>query len=155
MNIFKGKEPRNPNEFVEKFIRDVTKERAQLEMIYKNRIILQVDSLKWVPSWFKLCDKNEKDYADGYVVFFVEDEKDHQANERHHLTKSDQDNGVLKMDEMHGEDPVVTIAKFLQSTKDHTVLAVEMRNFIDRFYSFEEENPNIMFNIRYLKGVEG
>ncbi len=153
--IFGQGEPRNPNEFVKKFIKDSKQERAQLEMIYKREIILQVDSLRFVPSWFKITDKKKENYKDGFVIFFTKDAQDFQKNYEKKYSRFFQDNDLVKIEEMHNEEPVITVAKFLESNDDHFILANEMKIFIDAFYLFKELNPSILFNIRYLTDVPG
>ena len=70
LNLFRS-QPRSPNDFVKKFINESKFNRVQLEMIYQNRIILQVDSLKFVPSWFEITEVDSDFYKNGYVVFFI------------------------------------------------------------------------------------
>ncbi len=155
INRVSSRTPRNPNEFVKKFMEDSDKERAQLEMIYKNNAILQVDPLKFVPSWFKFVNKNEQEYNNGYVLFFVQDKDDFTSNGMEKKLEFNNGKGFLKIDEFHGKDPVITIAKLIPETKDYLSLGIEMRKFIDTFYSFKERNPSILFNIRYLEDVKG
>lgn len=151
-NLFRGS-PWNPNEFVKKYVEDSHKERAQLEMIYEKEIILQVDSLKFVPSWFKVAKVDKDKYENGYVIFSVWNrEGNFPAHYKPDVRYGDD---YLKIEELHGNTPVVTSAKFVDSTIDFMSLAIEMKKFIDNFYSFEEPDPSILFNIRYLKGMEG
>lgn len=155
MRVFISAEPRNPNEFVKKFIKDSKQERAQLEMIYDRDIILQVDSLRFVPSWFKITDKKEEHFKNGYVIFFTKDVKDFQKGYAKKYSRFSQESDLIKIEEKHNDEAVITVAKFLESTDDHLILANEMKSFIDMFYLFKETNPSILFNIRYLTGVPG
>jgi hypothetical protein len=155
MNVFSAGEPRNPNGFVKKFIKDSKEERAQLEMIYKRDVILQVDSLRFVPSWFKITDKTQESYKNGYVIFFTKDVEDFRKNFAKKYAQFSEKHDLVKIEETHNDQAVVTIGKFLVSADSHLPLANEMKNFIDKFYSFKEINPSILFNIRYLSGVPG
>lgn len=153
-NFFKRK-PRTPNEFVKKFVTDARKERAQLELIYNKEVIVQVDSLKFVPSWFKITNKSENVYTNGYVIFFVKEKKNYENNFKHKYLHNLKEFDLIKVNETHNNQDVITIGKFVPEIEDHISLAIEMKKFIDIFYSFNETNPSIIFNIRYLTDVPG
>lgn len=156
MNLFKniknilGIHPSSPNEFVQKFIYDSKKSRVQLEMIYNKDIILQVDSLKFTTSWFKIVNIEPKDYQDGYVIFFLLDKENLSKNLNFQNYKNSELD-MIKIEEMHGSTEVITFAKFI---KHNTNLAQHMREIINGVYSFKEQNPQILFNLRYLDDVD-
>lgn len=147
-NLF-GIYPKTPNEFVKKFLKESEKSRVQLEMIYNREIILQVDSLKFVPSWFKVADINPKEYKEGYVVFFILNRKDLEENDRYQRYKKS-NLRMIEIKEKHGQTDIVTFAQFLNKNSDYMDLAKYMRNVIDNVYVFREKNPPILFNLRYL-----
>jgi len=124
-------------------------------MIYKREVILQVDSLRFVPSWFKITDKDIEEYKNGYVIFFTKDVEKFQKGFTKKYSSFSKDNDLIKIEETHNHQNVVTVCKFLQKIDNHMTLANEMKNFIDGFYSFKEDNPSILFNIRYLTGIPG
>lgn len=150
------RKPQNPNEFVRKFVKDSNAKRVQLEMIYDNKIILQVDALKFVSSWFKITSKNIEPFKDGFVIFFTTDKKEFQKVFSKKFTEfSKKEKEILKIEEFYEKKPVITLAKFVKKTENHIDLADEMRRFIDRFYFFEEANPSIIFNLRYIENYSG
>lgn len=123
-------------------------------MIYQNEVILQVDPLHFVPSWFKITDKSKADFKNGYVLFFVKNTEDFTPSYAEEQLKSAEYGTFVKIEEMYEEQPVITIAKFIPKTENHIILANEMKKFIDRFYSFKERNPSILFNNPYLPNLE-
>jgi len=155
INLIRNDTPKNPNEFVKKFIKDSKKERAQLELIYDDEIILQVDALNFVPSWFKITNKSAKDFKNGYVIFFSKNTEDfygsHAERELNHLEKDD----FIKIEETYDNLPVTTVAKFVSAIDNYLSLANEMKDFVNKFYRFKERDPSILFNIRYLPNLEG
>lgn len=148
--------PKNPNEFVKKFIKDSKKGRSQLQLIYFDKIILQVDPLKFVPSWFKVATKIDKGkYENGYVVFFVLDKVGIEKNKIYQKYKTADDLDMLEIEELHGETKVVTFAHFLKEDTSYLELATYLREVLDKTYVFKEKNPQLNFNIRYLNNYSG
>ncbi len=145
--------PKNPNQFVRKFIKDSKKSRVQLEMIYKQKNILQVDSLKFVPSWFKVAKVDSKPYKDGYVIFFILDKENLEKNKSY---QNYIQSGIemIEIEELHGKSKIMTFAKFLSSDFDYFNIAKCMREVIESVYDFKEENPQILFNLRYLNNED-
>lgn len=148
INVFNPR-PRNPNDFVKKFIYESKNKRVQLELIYKNEIILQVDSLKFVTSWFKITDVDQKLYDGGYVIFFVLDKRSINKNPCYqNYLKSGLN--MIRIEETHKEDDIITFSYFLSKSSNYMDLSKYMRKVIDSVYIFKENNPQILFNIRYL-----
>ena len=143
--------PKGPNEFVKKFINDSRKSRLQLEMIYNQNIILQVDSLKFTPSWFGIIDKDLKKYKNGFVVFFIIDKKDIDKSKIYKNYLNSNNLKMIEIEEVHGKTEILTFAHFLDKNVDYLVLSKYMRLVIDSVYKLPEQNPQILFNLRYLK----
>lgn len=151
----KNKTPRTPNEFVNKFLKDLKKNRVQLEMIYDNQLILIIDSLQYVPSWFSIVDKKASDYPKGFVLSFTKESESFESSYASRKFSKLNTNEFLKIEESHNGIPVVTIAQFIPAVAKSIELAEKMKYFIETFYKFEENNPSILFNLRYLPNVPG
>lgn len=143
------KKPKSATEFVQKFICDSKKNRVQLEIIRNNEIILQVDSLKSTPSWFKAYKIDEEKYINGYVIFFILDRTGIEKNERF-LNYKKSNLNLYELDEMLGDTPVRTFAKFITETGDAVFLGKEMKKIIDGVYEMNESDPQALFNLRYV-----
>ena len=153
MNFIKNiltRKPKNPTEFLQKFIRDSKKSRVQLEIIKDNEIILQVDSLKFSPSWFKIFDVDKIKYQNGFVIFFIVD-RDGIENNTIYIKYEKSDLKLIELDEMHGQTPIRTFAKFIEQTNDSVLLGKEMKKIIDGIFEFKETDPQAIFNLRYLE----
>lgn len=152
--LFKlGFEPKNANQFISKFMLVSKSKRFQLEMISGNKILLQVDALKFVNSWFDLLKIDKKLYKNGYVIFFVLKKDNIEQNPSYvKLINSGLD--LYRIDENLFDEKVVTFCDCLPSTSTNLVLANRMREIINSVYFFEEENPQILFNIREIL-IEG
>ena len=153
MNFIKNiltRKPKNPTEFVQKFIRDSKKSRVQLEIIRNNEIILQVDSLRFTPSWFKVFDVDKEKYKNGFVIFFIID-RDGIENNETYINYQKSDLKLVELDEMHGQTPIRTFAKFIPETNNSVLLGKEMKKIIDGIFDFKESDPKAIFNLRYLK----
>ena len=144
------KKPKNATEFVDKFIRDSIKQKVQLELIRNREIILQVDSLRQTPSWFKIFDVDRAKFKNGFVIFFIIDLKDIEKNEKYILYKNS-DLTLIEKDEILGETPIRTFAKFTEETNDPVYLGREMKKILDVITCFNEKDPKALFNLRYLK----
>ncbi|MFL0354810.1 hypothetical protein ACI5KZ_14675 [Xanthomarina sp. GH4-25] len=144
------RKPKNPTEFVQKFIRDSKKSRVQLEIIRDNEIILQVDSLKFTQSWFKVFDVDKIKYQNGFVIFFIID-RNGIENNRAYIKYKKSDLKLIELDEKHGQTPIRTFAKFIAETDDSVLLGKEMKKIIDGVFDFTESDPQALFNLRYLK----
>ena len=129
------KKPQNATGFLEKFIRDSKKERVQLEIIRDKEILIQVDSLTFAPSWFKIFEVNEKEFKNGFVIFFVIDQNGIEKNEKYLRYKKTKLK-LMEVDEMLDNTPIRTFAKFLEMTEDPVILGKEIKTIIDGiFYS--------------------
>jgi len=147
-NILTGK-PRSSTEFVQKFIKDSKKSRVQFEIIENNEILIQVDSLRFTPSWFKVFDINKTEFENGFVIFFIIDQKKIEKDKRYILYKKSELN-LLEFDEMHGDTPIRTFARFIEETDDAIYLGKEMKTILDGIYSSNEQDPQALFNLRYI-----
>jgi hypothetical protein len=144
------KKPRSATEFVGKFIGDSKRQRVQLELIRESEIIIQVDSLRQTPSWFKIFDVDKAKFKNGFVIFFIIDQKDIEKNEKYILYKNS-DLTLLEQNEMFEETPIRTFAKFIEETDDPVYLGREMKKILDKITSLNEKDPQALFNLRYLK----
>lgn len=146
------KRPSNPNEFVKRFIRDSRKKHCQLELYYKGEIILQVESLKHVPIIMTWINADKKKYENGFAVNFFEEKKKIKKSKiyaNYLLAKEDLD--MIEYDDKENE--LITFFKLFESDIHYMQLASYMRFTIEKVYKYEEFNPQILFNIRYLKIV--
>lgn len=151
-----GLYPKGPNEFVEKFVKESKHGRTQLQLIYNNNIIVQVDPLKFAPSWFKIAGNvDKKKYKNGYVAFFILDKFEIENNEIYQKYKKSDELQMIEIEEFHGETKVITFANFLDENVNYMDLSICLRKIIDETHSFKEKNPNINFNIRYLNNHPG
>ena len=76
MNIFKIfyhkyliKKPRSPEESFAKFLFESRNNHKTLLLTYNDKILIQIDSLREHPFWFKKAEINEVYYKNGYVLF--------------------------------------------------------------------------------------
>ena len=141
--------PRNPTEFIKKFINDSKKGRVQLEIIRDNEILIQVDSLQQTPSWFKLFKINREEFKNGFAIFFILDQENLDHNPKYiELKKSEIK--LLELNEMLDNIPIRTFVKFVESTNDPVKLGMEMKKVIDSFLKPKEHDPQAIFNLRYI-----
>ena len=149
LNFTLKRTPKNPNEFVQKFMKDSKKSRVQLEIIRENEVLIQVDSLRYTPSWFKLFKIDPEEFKNGYAIFFILDQKELETNPKYiELKKSDLD--LLEYEEMLENTPIKTFVKFIKKTNDPIILGIEMKNIIDVIFKSNEKDPQALFNLRYL-----
>lgn len=143
------KKPKNPTEFVEKFIRNSQKSRVQLEILTDNQTVLQVDSLRFSPSWFKLFNIEKDKFRNGFVIFFILDIENIEKSEKYRAV---QHSGLklLELDEMHDDIPVRTFAKFVKETTDAVYLGKQMKTILDVIHQTSESDPQALFNLRYI-----
>ena len=141
--------PRSATEFIQKFIRDSKINRVQLEIIRDNEILIQVDSLKATPSWFKVFNVNKKEYEKGYVIFFIIDRKGIETNAKFICYHKSELN-LLELDEMYEETPIRTFAKFIKETNDAVYLGKEIKKIIDGVFISKDTDPQAIFNLRYI-----
>jgi len=145
-----AKKPRSATEFIEKFIRDSKISRVQLEIIRNNEILVQTDSLKFTPSWFKLFNVDKNEFQDGFVIFFILDRNGIEKNQKFKNYQNSSLN-LLEHDEMYEQTPIRTFAKFIKKTDDAVYLGKEIKEIIDSILKAKEINPQALFNIRYIK----
>ena len=142
--------PKSPNEFVQNFLFESKYKRVQLELIYKNNILIQVDSLKFTPSWFKLVNLNSIEYSDGYVIFFLLDADGIKSNPVYEkISKSNIK--MIEIKEKHDKTDIITFSRFIKNTYAQKNLPKYMKEIIDSAYDFKEMNPQIKFNLRFIE----
>jgi hypothetical protein len=146
-NILTGK-PRDITAFKYKFIQESNKCKVQLEIIYDNEILIHVDSLKFTPSWFKVFNVNRDEFENGFVIFFIIDRKEIETNTKYMLYKKSELN-LEELDEMHGDTPIRTFAKFIKETDDPVFLGKEIKKILDVIFVPSEPNPQAIFNLNY------
>lgn len=151
-----GLRPKYPSDFVAKFISMSKRKRTQLQLIHKNRILLHVDPLKFVPSWFNFTsDSFKKKYFEGYVVFFIIDKKGIEKNIEYIKYKKNTDFKMIEIEEKHGETEVITFAQFFERKIDHISLTLFFKKVIDNIYMSKEQNLEILFQIENLENIPG
>tara|TARA_R110002049_G_C8800255_1_gene532530 strand:+ start:26 stop:502 length:477 start_codon:yes stop_codon:yes gene_type:complete len=148
INYLKGK-PKTATDFIQKFIDVTKKRRAQLEIIRNNEILVQVDSLRKTRSWFLVFDVDQKHYKNGFVIFFIV-ETENIENEERFINYKKSELNLLELDEMIGETPIRTFAKFIKETDDAVFLGKEMKDIIYSIFKTEEKDPQAIFNVRYI-----
>jgi len=148
-NILTGK-PKNITAFIHKFIRESNKSRVQLEIIRDNEILIQVDSLKFTPFWFNVFNVDRNEFENGFVIFFIIDLEEIETNTKYILYKKSELN-LEELDEMHGDTPIRTFAKFIKETHDPVFLGEEIKKILDVIFVPSEPNPQAIFNLRYIE----
>ena len=143
------RKPKTATDFIDKFIRDSKKSRVQLEIIRDNNILIQTDSLKYTPSWFKVFKVSKNEFKNGFVIFFVIDLGKIETNEKFLRYKNSQLK-LMEVDEMIDKTPIRTFAKFLKETNDPVYLGKELKKIIDVIYKSNELDPQALFNLRYI-----
>ena len=152
MNFLKNlltRKPKHPTEFVQKFIRDSKTERVQLEIIVNDAVIVQTDSLKFATSWFKIFQVDEVDFKNGFVIFFMIELGDIEKNEQY-ILYTNSNLKLMEIDETFEKTPIRTFAKFIKETDDPVYLGQEIKNVIDGIFKSNENNPQAIFNLRYI-----
>ena len=148
-NLFNRK-PKGPNELVKSFIRQSKTQRVQLELIRENEVILQVDSLKFTPSWFKLFNISKEKYRNGYVVFFVIDSEKLKTSDKYNRYKKS-DLKLLELNEEIDDGTAIkTFAKFVVHTDDEIALGKIMKEILDVIIKTDENDPQALFVIREI-----
>lgn len=156
IKMFLGLTPKLPSDFVAKFISISKRKRTQLQLIHENRILLHVDPLKFVPSWFNFTsDSFKKKYFEGYVVFFIIDKKGIEKNIEYLKYKKSTDFNMIEIEEKQGKTEVITFAQFFESKIDHISLTLFLKKIIDNIYMPEEQNLEILFQIENLENIPG
>lgn len=149
------KEPNTPNQAIGKFLRKLQEGRVQLEILHKGQLTLLVESLTYVPSWFKGTNKDTKFYRDGYVLSCAYDNEYFETSYAIKAFKNIQTKGeYILMDNFLHENSIKIIVYFLPKVEP-IQLALAMKRFIETFNNFEESNPQMDFNLRYLSNVPG
>jgi len=152
MKLFKRR-PKTPNGFVRAFMKDSKKKWCQLELYYKGKVILQAESLKYVPIIMEHAKVNKKNYTNGFVVHFFIEQKDIPKGDiyRNYLLNKNK----LEMIEYEDKDlDIINYAYFFKKDVDPLDMADYMKKIIEATHIFKEINPQILFNIRYLKWDE-
>ncbi|KAB1071864.1 hypothetical protein F6U93_00005 [Tamlana haliotis] len=145
-----NRKPKNPNEFVKSFIKQSKTQRVQLELIKDNEVILQVDSLKFTPSWFKLFNISNDKYQNGYVVFFVIDSEKLKTSDKYNRYKKS-NLQLLELDEEIDDGTEIrTFAKFVKHTDDEITLGKIMKEILDVIIKTDENDPQALFVIREI-----
>mgnify|MGYP000545450861 CR=1 FL=1 len=142
--------PKTPNGFVKKFLVESKRKYCQLELFYKEEIILQAESLRHVPIWMEWANVDKTIFHNGIVVHFFIQKKDLAESsiyKRYVLNKE-----RLNMIEFEDEElGIINFTYFFKSSADYMDIAIYMKKVIDNTLQFKENNPQILFNIRYLK----
>tara|TARA_R110002072_G_C7938584_1_gene532278 strand:+ start:1724 stop:2200 length:477 start_codon:yes stop_codon:yes gene_type:complete len=144
------KKPRNATEFIEKFIRDSKKCRVQLEILRDYEILIQTDALRFTPSWFKVFNINENEFKNGFVIFFILDQKGIEKNEKF-IRYKNSNLDLVERNELIDKSPIRTFAKFIKETNDPVFLGKEMKKIIDGIFDSSESDPQALFNLRYIE----
>jgi hypothetical protein len=147
-NTLTGK-PRSATEFIQKFIRDSKKSRLQLEIIRDNEILVQVDSLRFTPLWFKVFTVDKNKFQNGFVLLFTF-ERDAIKKINTYIDYKNSGIELIELDEMNGEAPIRTLAKFLTETDDAIYLGNEIKIIIDLIFKSNELDPQVIFNLQYI-----
>jgi hypothetical protein len=135
---------RTPNDFLKKFIKDSKRKFCILELYYKQNLLVQIENTKYI-------DKHILDGIDvsnnGLLLSIPIPVKDLQMNKVFKTYKTYKDR--FKMKKMIFPDlNSLSIYKKLQNN-DVVGIGSEIKEILYSFYSFDEDNPQIVFNIRY------
>jgi hypothetical protein len=150
LNFALKRKPKSPTEFVKRYIQDSKKSRVQLEIIRDNEVLIQVDSLEFTPSWFKIFKVDLEKYKNGYVIFFILDQEEIDKNPKY-IQYKNSNLELIELEEMLDKTPIKTFAKFVKNTSDPIKLGKEMKEVIDAIFSSTEKDPEVLFNLRYLE----
>jgi hypothetical protein len=151
-----GLRPKYPSDYILKYILLSKKKRSQLQLIHNNNILVQVDPLKFVPSWFNFVnDSFISKYHDGHVVFFIIDKKGEENNIEYRNYKKNKDFNMIEIEEKHGEAEIITIAKFFESNTDHIVITNFLKKIVDLIIMPENKSFDIFFQIQNLENMPG
>lgn len=140
--------PKSANDFIKKFIKTSKKRYTFLHMIYRDEIILYVDSLKSTNTWFKLNQVDSKLYKDGYVVYFILEKNEIESNNIYQNYLKSELN-LIEVEKTHSKKKVIMFSYFLSKSTDYMQLALCMKKIIDNVYKFKEPNPDILFSLKY------
>lgn len=149
------KEPETPHQALGIFLQKSQDGRVQLEIIHKGQLTLLVESLTYVPSWFKDTNKDPIYYKEGYVISCAYDvdyfRTSYAAEAFNNLKTRDK---YILTDNFLDENPIKVIACFLPKIEPIELITA-MTQFIETFNKFEESNPQLDFNLRYLHDIPG
>jgi phosphatidylglycerophosphatase A len=151
-----GLTPKYPSDFIKTFMSKCKNKRVQLQLIHRNRNLLYVDSLKFVPSWYKFLGESAKNkYFQGYVVFLIFDKIGIENNKEYKNYKKIKDLNIIEIDEKLGKTEVITIAHFFESKIGHIRLTHKIKEIIDNIYMPKDQNLDILFQIENLENIPG
>ena len=57
---------------------------------------------------------------------------------------------MIEIQETQEANDIITFCFFLENSIDYVKMSNEMRKVVDNVYSFKDENPQILFNLRYI-----
>lgn len=150
MHILKkllGIESKNTSdEFIKKFMKEVSYKRVQMEVYNNNHIILIINSLAQAPSWIERGGANEEIYKNGFVIFLFFNKKKIKNNlfYENYLASKEQ----LDMVEFEDKINFVLLHFF-----DKNVTSNEINNYvlkiINLIYKFPVNDTQILFKLRY------
>ncbi len=139
-------------EFVEKFMYDVIKRHVQMEIYHNERIILQVQSLQHVGFWFDCDDLQKKKFKDGYILFFFLKNKGLEKNRLY--INFENTKGKLSMFKYdNSKNNIKYFLHFFEKNVSPHEIDTYIKKVLTSVYKFPESNPQILFNLRYLKTV--
>lgn len=151
-----GLRPSYPSDSILKYVLLSKKKRTQLQLIHDNIILVQVEPLKFVPSWFKFVNDSFKNkYFEGHVVFFIIDKKGIENNVNYQNYKKCNSLKMIEIEEKYGETEGITFAKFFKKNTDHIAITNFLKKIINQVFITENKSFDIYFQIQNLENMGG
>ena len=154
MDIFKSiykkyiaKRPQNPEESFAKFLSESRKYHKTLLLKYNDDILIQIDSLREHPFWFKRAGINEAYFKNGYILFTKEKTDIQDASPLSERFASTLEGKFIKIEKKRNSKKHIEIAQFIENDIKPFELSLIVKEFIETFYSFDEVNPKITFDL--------
>ncbi|WP_298352622.1 hypothetical protein [uncultured Dokdonia sp.] len=154
MNIFKIfyhkyliKKPRNPKESFAKFLFESRNNHKTLLLKYNGKILIQIDSLREHLFWFEKAKINEAYYKNGYVLFAKAKTDIQDANPLSERFANAPEGKFIIIEKIRNSKKHTEIAQFIANDIKPFELSLEVKEFIETFYSFDEVNPKITFEL--------
>ena len=136
---------RSPDKFIKKFLKDSLNKPVQLELFYQNTGLLQVQSLKYFPSWLEKGNVVDDKYENGYVIIVIVNKIDTQ------IVENLRNLNMVKYEfQQSNSKKIISFLYFFEKDVTSVKLGKYMRKVIDAVYKFQKKNPQILFNLRYL-----
>jgi hypothetical protein len=143
---------KSPNDYIQKFLDQVSKTPLQLELYYRKEPLLLVQSLKYSNLWYEWCKVPQTEFPDGIVLsYYLKKEmpnfKEYYKSSQELVEKL----GLIKFED--DRNGMINFVLFLKQNTSFNELVDRMREIIFGYQSFSTSNPKITYILRKLNPI--